>query len=313
MDIKSHFLNLVISKGGFKPLHAHFDKSNVVTPAILMQAQKESMQDKWDTYNKIKAGYTFEDIYRRAETCIHSFIKQKASIVRTFADADSIIGQLCIDALLKLKEDYKDIIFIEIAIQPIQGVLKKKDYQAFKLACSKADLVGGLPSRDPDPKEHLQILFEIANQYSLPVDVHADQLNSPKEYETELLLDVKKECKFKHKVNTVHSISLSCHPYAYQRAIAKRLAAENVGVIICPSAGLSMKPPEGYLAPIHNSIAPLKILYENNVKLALGVDNINDLYMPLVDGDMWFESRLLMEATRCYDIDLISDIATNYI
>ena len=74
-----------------------------------------------------------------------------------------------------------------------------------------------------------------------------------------------------------------------------------------------MKPPHGLISPIHNSIAPLKILAQNNVNLALGIDNINDLYMPLVDANMWFESRLLMEATRCYDLNLISDIATNYI
>ena len=30
----------------------------------------------------------------------------------------------------------------------------------------------------------------------------------------------------------------------------------------------------------------------------------------MVDGDLWFESRVLMEATRCYDLDLIADIAT---
>jgi cytosine deaminase len=46
------------------------------------------------------------------------------------------------------------------------------------------------------------------------------------------------------------------------------------------------------------------------VEVMLGVDNIHDLFMPLVDGDMWFESRLLMEAIRCYDFDLISKIAT---
>ena len=313
MEIKNHFLGLVKAKGGFKPLHAHFDKSNVLTPDILMQAQKESMQDKWDTYNKIKTNYTFEDIYRRAEVCVHSFIKQKAPIVRTFADADSIIGQLCIDALLQLKEDYKDIISIEIAIQPIQGVCKSQDYKAFKLACSKADLVGGLPSRDLDPKEHLHILFDIAEEFSLPLDVHVDQLNSPNEQETQLLLDVKKSRNFKLKVNAIHSISLSCHPESYQQIIAQRLAEENVGVIICPSAALSMKPLPGYIAPIHNSIAPLQILHKHGVQMALGIDNINDLYMPIVDGDMWFESRLLMEATRCYDLDLISDIATNYI
>ena len=313
MNVKECFLNLVKSKGGFKPLHAHFDKSNVITPDILMQAQKESMRDKWDTYNKIKADYTFEDIYHRSENCVHSFIKQKASVVRTFADADSIIGQLCIDALLHLKEDYKDAISIEIAIQPIQGVCKTEDYKAFRLACSKADMVGGLPSRDPDPKEHLHILFDIAEEFSLPLDVHVDQLNSPNEKETQLLLDIKEARDFKQKVNAVHSISLACHPESYQNIIAQRLAQENVGVIICPSAGLSMKPLKNHIAPIHNSIAPLNILHKHGVQMALGIDNISDLYMPVVDGDMWFESRLLMEATRCYDLNLISDIATNYI
>tara|TARA_Y100000592_G_C5475349_1_gene321961 strand:- start:1165 stop:2103 length:939 start_codon:yes stop_codon:yes gene_type:complete len=312
MDIKSFFLDVVRDNGGFKVLHAHFDKSNVVTPDILMQAQKESMQDKWDTYNKIKANYTFSDIYERSEKALHSLIKQNVSLVRTFVDADMHIGQMCIDALLLLKQNYSDIITIETAIQPIEGVLKKQNYDAFELACSKADLVGGLPSRDPSPEEHLHCLIDIASKYNLPLDVHCDQLNSPQERETELLLNIKKERKFKNPTNAIHSISLAAHPEHYQKVIAKRLASENVGVIICPSAALSMKP-LSYLAPIHNSIAPLKLLLESNVRLGLGIDNIADLYMPLVDGDMWFECRLLMEATRHYNLNHIANIATTYI
>ena len=49
----------------------------------------------------------------------------------------------------------------------------------------------------------------------------------------------------------------------------------------------------------------------NNVDVMLGIDNIHDLFMPLVDGDFWFECRLLMEAIRCYDLDLVASIATN--
>ena len=198
-------------------------------------------------------------------------------------------------------------------MEPIQGVCKKEDYKAFRTACSKANIVGGLPSRDLNPQEHLHILFDIAEEFSLPLDVHVDQLNSPNEKETQLLLDVKEKRNFKYKVNAVHSISLACHPEPYQNIIAQRLAEANIGVIICPSAALSMKPLKSYIAPIHNSIAPLQIFHKHGVQMALGIDNINDLYMPLVDGDMWFESRLLMEATRCYDLNLISDIATNYI
>ena len=312
MNIEAYFKHRVLQKGGYKVLHAHFDKSNVVTPDILMQAQKESMQDKWDTYNKIKASYTFDDVYERSEKALHALIKQNVSLVRTFADADMHIGQMCIDALLKLKEDYSDAIAMELAIQPIEGVLKKENYNAFESACSKADLVGGLPSRDPSPEEHLHSLIDIATKYNLPLDVHCDQLNSPQEKETELLLNIKKQRKFTNPTNAIHSISLAAHSEHYQKIIAKRLATENVGVIICPSAALSMKP-LNYLAPIHNSIAPLKILLDNNVNLGLGIDNIADLYMPLVDGDMWFECRLLMEATRHYNLEQVATIATNYL
>jgi hypothetical protein len=41
----------------------------------------------------------------------------------------------------------------------------------------------------------------------------------------------------------------------------------------------------------------------------LGVDNIADLFMPIVDGDMWFECRMLMEATRFYDIEKVAQVA----
>ena len=312
MQIKEHFLQLVAQKGGFKPLHAHFDKSNVVTPELLIEAQTASMQDKWLLYRNLKSAYTFDDVYKRSEDALHALLKQNVSVVRTFADADSQVGQMCVDALCKLKEDYSDTIHIEIAIQPLEGITTPASYEAFVTACSKADLVGGLPSRDPDPKEHLVKLFEIACKYDLPVDVHVDQLNSPQEKETELLALVKTEVGFSNKVNAVHSISLAAHSKDYQQHVASLLKEADIGVIICPSAALSMKPMPG-LAPIHNSIAPLQVLVDNGVDVALGIDNIADLFMPLVDADMWFECRLLMEATRCYNLDLISTIATRYI
>ena len=312
MTIKDHFLSLVRQKGGFSPLHAHFDKSNIITPKLLFEAQQSSMQDKWYLYRGIKQNYTYKDIYERGVKSVYAMLGQDIKYVRTFADADTIVGQKCVDAICELKDNFAHLIEIDIAIQPLEGVVSKQTQDVFIEACSKADYVGGLPSRDKDPAEHLRILFDIANKYDLPVDVHVDQLNSPLEKETELLLDIMDECSFENKVNAVHSISLACHDISYQKEIAERLYEQDIGVIICPSAALSMKP-VNYQAPIHNSIAPLKILKDHNVKVGLGIDNINDLFMPLVDADMWFECRLLMEATRCYDLDLISTIATTYI
>ena len=64
-------------------------------------------------------------------------------------------------------------------------------------------------------------------------------------------------------------------------------------------------------APLHNSIAPVPKLLDAGVPVYLGIDNVYDLFMPLVDGDLWFECRLLMEACRCYDLDRIARLATD--
>ena len=71
-----------------------------------------------------------------------------------------------------------------------------------------------------------------------------------------------------------------------------------------------MKQDRREMSPIHNSIAPVDILLEEGVEVKLGIDNISDLFMPLVDGDLWFEARLLMESTRIYDLDKIVNILT---
>ena len=113
-----------------------------------------------------------------------------------------------------------------------------------------------------------------------------------------------------NKVNLIHAISLSCQSSEYISNLSKRMKKYGIGVIVCPSAVISMKQNRDYNAPIHNSIAPVNILVENGVKVGLGIDNISDLFMPLVDGDLWFESRLLMESIRNYDFNFVSDIVT---
>ncbi len=81
-----------------------------------------------------------------------------------------------------------------------------------------------------------------------------------------------------------------------------------MGIIICPSAALSMKQLP-MTAPLHNSIAPFVKLRQAGVRTYLGVDNVHDLFMPMVDGDIWTECRMLMEACRFYDIDQVAEWA----
>ena len=307
--MKDFFLRKIRESGGFKCYHAHFDKAYLINEDNMIRSQK-SLQEKWKIYREFKENYTEEDLLKRMSKCVDNLLEQGVSYIRTFVDADSVVNQKCIDAGVKLKEKYKDIVKIDLVIQPLEGLEDKKSRDNFIEACKKADFIGGLPDRDCSHRKHIEILFDLAIELDKPVDIHVGQNNLPTEKETELVLDIIEEYNLKQKVSLVHCISLACHEEEYIRQQAKRMKFLGVDVIVCPSAAISMKQNHSEYAPIHNSIAPINILLEEGVEVKLGVDNISDLFMPLVDGDLWFETRLLMEATRIYDFDKIINIAT---
>ena len=307
--MKDFFLEEIRKRGGFSCHHAHFDKAYLINPEDF-QRSTASLQEKWKLYRKYKENYTIEDLVFRMSKCVDNLLSQETKYIKTFLDADSIVEQKCIDAGLILKDKYKDLVRIDIGIQPLEGLDSKASYDNFVLACEKADFIGGLPDRDKSPKQHVQKLFNLSLMLDKPVDIHVGQNNIPSEKETEMVLDVLEDYDLKQKVSLVHCISLACQDKDYIVHQADRMKTLGVDVIVCPSAAISMKQDNSAYAPIHNSIAPIDLLLERGVSVKLGIDNISDLFMPLVDGDLWFETRLLMESTRIYEIDKILRLVT---
>jgi cytosine/adenosine deaminase-related metal-dependent hydrolase len=243
---------------------------------------------------------------------IDSMIYQGVSKCRTFIDADQIVGLLPMKVALKLKREYAKKGFdLQLAVQPLEGVLEPEAQKMFVQACEMADVIGGLPDRDEDPIAHMDFIFNLAKEMNKPVDVHVGQNNIPSENESEMVADKTLEHGLEGQVRLVHAISLACQPKEHRQRVISKLKETGIGVVVCPSAAISMKQQSDILAPIHNSIAPVMELIEGGVDVMLGVDNIHDLFMPLVDGDLWFECRLMMEAIRCYDLELIAKIASN--
>ena len=308
--MKDFFLSEISKKGGFKCHHAHFDKAYLMNAERFIKSQA-SLQEKWFLYRDLKKNYTQKDLVERMSKCVDNLLAQGTTYMKTFVDADSVVGQKCIDAGVELKKIYADKVNIDLAIQPLEGLENIESRKNFIEACKKADVIGGLPDRDSSHEMHIDLLFDLAKSLNKPVDIHVGQNNRPDEKETELVLDKIEEHELKQKVSLVHCISLASQETNYIRFQAKRMLNNNVSVIVCPSAAISMKQDRRYLSPIHNSIAPVEILLEEGVDVKLGVDNIEDLFMPLVDGDLWFETRLLMEATRIYDYKKIIDIVSS--
>ena len=293
--------------------HAHLDKSNLITKESLYKTSVH-MQDKWYIMEEYKKKYSELELYNRMNSSVENIVSQNCNHIRSFIDVDSTVGLMCVHSADKLRNDWKSKgVHIQLATQPLEGLAgKDSNIKLFEEAANICDIVGCLPSRDYDKSsEHLDIAFSTAKRLGKHVEAHLDQCNLPSENETSRFCDFVEKYDYMGKARTVHSISLACQPLDRQQEVASRLASLNVGVIICPSAAISMKQSPEINAPIHNSIAPLGVLLDAGVDIGLGIDNINDIFMPYCDGNLTFELRLLAEATRTYDIDLLEKIATN--
>jgi cytosine/adenosine deaminase-related metal-dependent hydrolase len=226
-------------------------------------------------------------------------------------DAYDAVGHKAIDAALKVKQEYKDKITLLTITQPLGGLVNKAARDLYEAITAKADIAGGLPSKDrPKDDENLDILFQIAKNLNKPMHVHIDQENNPNERDTEKLVKATVRHGYQGRVVAVHAISTSAQPKEYRTELYKKMADAGIAVAVCPGAALGMRQLDQFQAPVHNSIANVPEMLEAGITVGLGVDNVYDYYQPFIDADLWVELRMLQEACRYYKFEELVDIAT---
>ena len=291
--------------------HLHIDKSKNIDVNLLKQSQVH-MKDKWLLMQDIKKNYNEKDLKKKMLSTTVNLHKQGCKHMRTFIDVDNIVGLKLLHYAIDLKRYWKQYnVDLQIGTQLLNGLETQENIDLFYQAADLVDFLGCLPSRDSDPSKHLEIVFDKALELNKPIEAHLDQCNIPSEKETELFCDFVEQYDYQGKARAIHSVSLACHPIEYQKKIAQKMYNLDIGLIVCPSAAISMTQHSEFNAPIHNSIAPVTTLLEEGVNVGLGVDNVEDIFMPFCDGDLLFELRLLAESARIYKPDVLERIASN--
>jgi cytosine/adenosine deaminase-related metal-dependent hydrolase len=241
---------------------------------------------------------------------IEWMMKEKVSAIGSFIDVDEVIKDKAIKAAEKIKDNYGKKIKIKFINQVLKGVIDKNARFWFDYGAQFVDIIGGLPGKDKGQEEkHLEIILQKGKELKKMVHVHVDQLNTKKEKETELLAKKIIEAKMEEKVVAVHSISLAAHEKQYREKVYKLCQKANLMFISCPTAWIDARRTEE-LTVSHNAITPVDELASHKLIVALGTDNIADIYKPFTLPEMWMELRFLLEANHFYEIEKLVDIAT---
>jgi cytosine/creatinine deaminase len=300
-------------KGGFINSHAHFDRAYTVTEKNMEKVVNYHLFDKWQFVDKFKKNAEVSIYIHNMMAAINQQIKYGVVGALTFVDIDSVCGFKAVEAAQIVKKEAKAKGFeLKICSQALKGVLEPKENKLLKKALDLGylDAIGGLPRADEGKAQaHLDQILFLGKEYGKRVHVHVDQLNDSLEKETEMLALRTMHWGMEGRVTAVHGISIAAHPKEYRERVYGLARDAGLSFVSCPTAWIDSRRKE-WLSPTHNSITPVEEMIKHGLIVAIGSDNIQDVYKPFSDGNMYTELKFLLECLHLYDIDTLVDIAT---
>lgn len=332
-------LKEVENLGGFVNFHSHLDRCNTLNRKYLksigidpIEAATLPLKVKQNLVGNLhkSEAYQRDNLKTRMKKSLEDQYKMMTRTVYTMVDCTPDLdegGLIALNVANELKEEFQNRLTFYVGTHPIFGFHPKNDngrWRMFKKAAAQADFIGGLPERDAKHssigfKEHLKRLLLLGQELYRPVHIHVDQTNCPAETGTETLIQAV-EWIGAPKIDAytiireptvwaIHTLSPSGYNEKRFNKVLDGLLRNNIGVIVCPSAALSMRQLRPISTPTHNSIARVLEMLEVGIRVKCGSDNIADVFVPSSDGCMLNEIKLLSNAIRFYTINVLAKLA----
>ena len=293
--------NLVLPS--FVNAHLHLDKALTVGPAT--DWRRGDFQESIDMTLDMRRTYTMESLLQRGRAVLRSCVAHGTGAVRAFADVGTVGGTLGAEALIKLRDEFRELIDVQVVAFPQEGFFRDLGAdrlleQAMEAGC---DVVGAFPwfelSNDL-ARRHIDRAFEIARQFN--ADLHAFVDDEPVAPHTEDLSGLAPATianNWEGRVTASHACGLA----SYDEHLADRTMrlVASAGISIVSNAQISLvskcqSAPE----PRPRGITRVRQLLEHQVNVATAQDDIADPYYPFGRGDMLEVASFLAHTAQLY-------------
>ena len=229
----------------------------------------------------------------RARNQLDLCIANGATAMRSHVMVDGSVGLTSLETILKVREDYRDLIDIQLVAFPQSGILKSPGTpelldQAIALG---ADLVGGLDpaSFDRDVTGHLDVVFCVAEKHGVDVDIHLHDAGTLGLFTIEEICARTAALGMSGHVTVSHAYGLGDLPPDAARKAADLIAASGVSIMTN--------------APGNHNFPPVALLRKAGVTVFSGSDNIRDSWWPYGDGDMLRRAEIIGYRSGFYTDD----------
>ncbi len=231
-------------------------------------------------------------------------IKYGNTHIRAFADVDTKARLEGVSALLKMREEYRDRLELQVVAFPQDGIAREPGAkelirQALEMG---ADVVGGIPWIEftkEDEQEHVDSMCTLAKEFDKPISMLLDDVGDMEERTLEMLCKATIEMGWQGRVTAQHCRAMELYPENYFRKLVSLLKKAGIGVVSDPHTG-----------PL---AARVRDLLEAGVPVALGQDDIQDAYYPFGECNMLqiaFLASHLLQMRTFEDMEILYDMIT---
>lgn len=215
-------------------------------------------------------------VEQRARDLILRMLSFGTTRIRSHVDIDSDIKLANVHALLGLREQFQDIVDIQLVAFPQSGIIRDPGVADLMDAALAAgvDLVGGLDPHgiDGDVDGHLDVVFGLAARHGKGVDIHLHDGGATGAGELREIAARTKAHGLDHRVTVSHAFALGMVDEPTFGKTADQLAEAGISI-------MTSSPP-----PV--PVPPVARLRSHGVNVFAASDNIRDCWSPFGNGDL---------------------------
>lgn len=240
-------------------------------------------------WSESKNNLNKEDVKERAKIALRKQITTGIQHIRTHVDVTDK-NLTALKAMLELKEEFKDIVSLQIIAFPQEGMYAFKGGEELVEEALKmgADVVGAIPhfeyTREFGEKS-VKKTIELALKYNKLVDIHCDETDDEQSRFLEVLAAHAYLEGIGEKVTASHTCAMHSYNNAYTYKLFKLLKESNLNFIACPTENIHLQGRfDSY--PKRRGVTRVKEMVQEGINVCFAQDSISDPWYPLGTGNL---------------------------
>ena len=287
---------------GFIEPHIHIDKAFLHRRQPAVQG---TLEEAIRITGILKGRQERNDVLERSRRVLDMAVKNGTVALRAHPDVDLIQGLIGVETLVELRDEYRNVIDIQIVAFPQEGIIKSEGTYALmeQAMAMGADVVGGCPYNElswDDTKRHIDLVFEMAMKHDAPVDMHADFADDTSDQRFAAASYVAQktiERGYQGRVSLGHVTSLAALDPKDAGPVVDLLREAKVNIITLPATDLYL----GGRKDVKNQrrgVTPVRALTSAGVNVAYSSNNIRNAFTPFGNADPLVIGNLLAHVTQ---------------